>query len=252
MQPRPRRSTNASQQSHASLHELLIAKASEIAQSPISPLPRLPVASLEEEEEKRALANVTVLSSDLVVVGLSEQSDHIELWTMKVVKLLFFRTALAPAQSFLDDNSEESWHSAQEDGPLHDDEAGDPPLPFLSLTRASEGSSLTTDARLLARAFPHGERHLLFASEELDSPSLYAPPAPFSLSPGPPSEEFSRCLHLDLSTFPLTRNGLVSWISDILVRKGDVRKFMYCSTFKTANLIVDARDAARAKQALRV
>ena len=49
-----------------------------------------------------------------------------------------------------------------------------PSVPFFSFTRTSEGSSLTTDASVLAALFPPGERHMLICAGELDTLDTHA------------------------------------------------------------------------------
>ncbi|KAJ6628945.1 hypothetical protein B0H10DRAFT_2160830 [Mycena sp. CBHHK59/15] len=139
-------------------------------------------------------------------------------------------------------------------------------VPFFSFTRTPEGSSLTASARVLAALFPRAERHMVICSSELDAAdaALGAPPAspssPFSpsspsssatpTSSSPPPEDdddapgLLTCLQVDLRRFGLDKHGLVHTFSRVLGAAGV--NHMYSSTFRSANLLVGKRHAARA------
>jgi len=127
-------------------------------------------------------------------------------------------------------------------------------VPFFSFTRTPEGSSLTADVHLLATLFPPHERHMVISSGELEA-------AESQLEGGNSSEEsdeldnsFSgsdslKCLQIDLRQFGLDKHGLVTRFSRVL-EENDINH-MYSSTFKTANILVDKKDAIRAQSLLR-
>jgi len=58
-----------------------------------------------------------------------------------------------------------------------------------------------------------------------------------------------KCLQIDLRRFGLDKHGLVNRFSRVL--EENRINHMYSSTFKTANLLVDRRHAARAQALLR-
>lgn len=58
-----------------------------------------------------------------------------------------------------------------------------------------------------------------------------------------------KCLQIDLRRFGLDKHGLVNRFSRVLEENGI--NHMYSSTFKTANLLVDKREAVRAQSLLR-
>ncbi|KAG9041203.1 hypothetical protein FS837_012553 [Tulasnella sp. UAMH 9824] len=115
---RARRGTASS---HASLHSILLAKSASgstpssfIEPSPLSPKSKSPspdadaasptpttTPAMHQRSATRSSTmssyrpSVTILSSELVVVGLSEQFEsHSDVWKMKLIKLLFFRDML--------------------------------------------------------------------------------------------------------------------------------------------------------------
>ena len=57
-------------------------------------------------------------------------------------------------------------HSSRSSGP--NSPTTESQVPFFSFTRTAEGSSLTTDVRLLATLFPPHERHMVICGAELD------------------------------------------------------------------------------------
>jgi hypothetical protein len=59
-----------------------------------------------------------------------------------------------------------------------------------------------------------------------------------------------KCLQLDLRKFGLDKHGLVNRFSRVLEQNGI--NHMYSSTFKTANLLVDKKQALRAQSLLRL
>ncbi|KAJ2927893.1 hypothetical protein H1R20_g9191, partial [Candolleomyces eurysporus] len=58
-----------------------------------------------------------------------------------------------------------------------------------------------------------------------------------------------KCLQIDLRRFGLDKHGLVNRFSRVLEENGI--NHMYSSTFKTANLLVDKKQALRAQSLLR-
>ena len=123
---RPRSATN---NSLTSLQSLLLTKTNSPSESYLpSPMP-LPDMSasfttassapttrdqasppvLGAERSKTPIPVVEVVPPDIVVVGLSEQYDHVEAWTMKIIKLLLFpdtlpsRNSMSPASDEEDD-----------------------------------------------------------------------------------------------------------------------------------------------------
>lgn len=58
-----------------------------------------------------------------------------------------------------------------------------------------------------------------------------------------------RCLQIDVQRFGLDKHGLINRFSKVLDSNGI--NHMYSSTFKTANLLVDKKDARRAAVLLR-
>ncbi|KAG8900766.1 hypothetical protein FRC01_010030, partial [Tulasnella sp. 417] len=347
---RTRRGTASS---HASLHSMLLAKsASGSACSsfiePTSPLksrspsskadPASPTPTTTPAVPQRSgtrsstmssyRPNVTILSSELVVVGLSEQFEsHSDVWKMKLIKLLFFRDMLG-GRAAREEVERDVWDSEERgrercrrsasesnlDGfdddvePLEEDlgsgEASEdesslgystsgssassssrsssnhsfhstkssvsppsspiaslsptsptspsypsPHMAFFSLTRTADGTSLTTDAHVLAKLF-EGQRDLIYCGDEferLESRGGRSRDASVdSVQEG--GGGFLKCLHVDLKDFDLDRHGLVNRFSDVL-HSNNIHH-LYCSTFKTANLLVDERDAVRAQKLL--
>ncbi|KAF9534684.1 hypothetical protein CPB83DRAFT_754572 [Crepidotus variabilis] len=127
-------------------------------------------------------------------------------------------------------------------------------IPFLSFTRTPEGSSLTADVHVLATLFPPHERHMVICSGELDAADRRLD----GLETSDEDEDEDRdsdlngslkCLQIDLRRFGLDKHGLVNRFSRVLEENGI--NHMYSSTFKTANLLVDKKDATRAQSLLR-
>ncbi|KAK7060389.1 hypothetical protein VNI00_001154 [Paramarasmius palmivorus] len=131
-------------------------------------------------------------------------------------------------------------------------------VPFFSFTRTPEGSSLTTDAELLATLFPPNERYMVICGGELDAvderlvngheEGELIEEDDEQSNPGGGSSML-KCLQIDLRKFGLDKYGLVNRFSRVL----DENKInhMYSSTFKTANLLVEKRYAVRAQTLLR-
>ncbi|KAI6047522.1 hypothetical protein EDC04DRAFT_2864577 [Pisolithus marmoratus] len=115
-------------------------------------------------------------------------------------------------------------------------------VPFFSFTRTSEGSSLTTDASVLAALFPPSERHMLSCAGELEilenSPSYISCGDSEDITEGEEGIDGStlKCLQIDLRRFGLDKHGLVNRYSRVLEQNGI--NHMYSSTYKTANLLV--------------
>ncbi|KAG8989505.1 hypothetical protein FRB90_002207 [Tulasnella sp. 427] len=309
--------------SHASLHSILLAKSASIPSSPskskspsartgsaTSPTPApAPARSTTRSTLSLYRPSVSVLPSDLVVVGLSEQFEsHSDAWKMKLIKVLFYgdmigeswereggrgRERRRKGGEGVDDgevgseeerseslgystsgssssfnSSEErstSSHSSSSTNSFHSTKssASPPSSPtrssspssspttskaFFSLTRTADGSSLTSDVHVLAKLF-EGQRDLIYCGDEFERV------AGWRRDGSPPESEgdegrkgFLRCLHVDLKDFDLDRHGLVNRFSHVLY-SNDIHH-LYCSTFKTANLLVDERDAARAQKLL--
>ncbi|KAF8165564.1 hypothetical protein B0H34DRAFT_647475 [Crassisporium funariophilum] len=129
-------------------------------------------------------------------------------------------------------------------------------VPFFSFTRTPEGSSLTADVHLLATLFPPHERHMVICSGELDAADLRLEGIDSSDEEDEADDNLSRssssslkCLQIDLRRFGLDKHGLVNRFSRVLEENNI--NHMYSSTFKTANLLVDKRDAIRAQSLLR-
>ncbi|KIO30059.1 hypothetical protein M407DRAFT_5883 [Tulasnella calospora MUT 4182] len=356
---RARRGTASS---HASLHSMLLAKSasgpmpssfiepmspsSPKSQSPsskndaASPTPTTTPAMPQRSATARSSTlssyrpSVTILSSDLVVVGLSEQFEsHSDVWKMKLIKLLFFRDMLgarsvheeeeilgrgatdggergrercrrSASESNLDDfdndvepleedlgsgeasedgssslgystsgssssssrsSSNHSFHSTKSSvsppsSPIASSSPTSPTSPsypsphmaFFSLTRTADGTSLTTDAHVLAKLF-EGQRDLIYCGDEFERLESRARESSVDSvgdagGNGGSGGGFLKCLHVDLKDFDLDRHGLVNKFSDIL-HSNNIHH-LYCSTFKTANLLVDERDAVRAQKLL--
>ncbi|THH19774.1 hypothetical protein EW146_g1449 [Bondarzewia mesenterica] len=127
-------------------------------------------------------------------------------------------------------------------------------VPFFSLTRTTEGSSLTAPSSVLAHLFPQSERHMVICSDELDA--LDAGERE-EVDKGEDGEEddmdrkngLMKCLQIDLRQFGLDKHGLVNRYSRVL--EENRINHMYSSTFKTANLLVDKAHAERAQALLR-
>ncbi|KAH9482540.1 hypothetical protein JR316_0004640 [Psilocybe cubensis] len=129
-------------------------------------------------------------------------------------------------------------------------------VPFFSFTRTPEGSSLTADVNVLAKLFPPHERHMVICSGELDAADLRMEEGADSSDEddevddaSPRSSNSLKCLQIDLRRFGLDKHGLVNRFSRVLEESGI--NHMYSSTFKTANLLVDKRDALCAQSLLR-
>ncbi|KAG8748502.1 hypothetical protein FRC10_003635 [Ceratobasidium sp. 414] len=117
-----------------------------------------------------------------------------------------------------------------------------PPQPFFSFTRAKgECASVVADVRLLASLFPPSDRHMVLSAHELEGVDEIA------VSSGEVKAAM-RCLTIDLP-HGLDTHGLVNHFSSTLHRNGI--NHLYSSTYKTANLLVDRQDAARAEALLR-
>ncbi|KAG6903408.1 hypothetical protein C0995_005431 [Termitomyces sp. Mi166 len=130
-------------------------------------------------------------------------------------------------------------------------------IPFFSYTRTAEGSSLTADVYILAALFPPPERHMIICSGELDAADnrLNGPhPLDDFLSDDDAAESIDSegsilsCLQIDLQRFGLDKYGLVNRFSKVLEQ--NKINHMYSSTFKTANLLVDKKNARRAQALL--
>ncbi|QRV91090.1 hypothetical protein RhiJN_19108 [Ceratobasidium sp. AG-Ba] len=117
-----------------------------------------------------------------------------------------------------------------------------PPQPFFSFTRAKgECASVVADVRLLAALFPPPDRHMVLSAHELEGVDEIA------VSSGEVKAAM-RCMTIDLP-HGLDTHGLVNHFSSTLHRNGI--NHLYSSTYKTANLLVDRQDAARAEALLR-
>ncbi|KIK67786.1 hypothetical protein GYMLUDRAFT_68809 [Collybiopsis luxurians FD-317 M1] len=140
-----------------------------------------------------------------------------------------------------------------------------PKVPFFSITRTLEGTSFTTDVDLLARLFPSYERYMVVCGGELDAAderlarqeageededqsgrdaASSAEEAELDAASG-----LMKCLQIDLRKFGLDKHGLVNRFSRVLEENGI--NHMHSSTYKTANLLVGKRHAARAQAILR-
>ncbi|KAG8989565.1 hypothetical protein FRB90_002180 [Tulasnella sp. 427] len=310
--------------SHASLHSILLAKSASIPSSPskskspsartglaTSPTPApAPARPTTRSTLSLYRPSVSVLPSDLVVVGLSEQFEsHSDAWKMKLIKVLFYgdmigeswereggrgrerrrkggegvddgevgseeerseslgySTSGSSSYNSSEDDRSTSSHSSSSTNSFHSTKssASSPSSPtpsspssspttstaFFSLTRTADGSSLTSDVHVLAKLF-EGQRDLIYCGDEFERV------AGWRRDGSPPESEgddeagrkgFLRCLHVDLKDFDLDRHGLVNRFSHVL-HSNDIHH-LYCSTFKTANLLVDERDAARAQKLL--
>ncbi|KAF9238745.1 hypothetical protein BU15DRAFT_88205 [Melanogaster broomeanus] len=129
-----------------------------------------------------------------------------------------------------------------------------PRVPFFSFTRTSEGSSLTTDASLLAALFPPSERHMLICAGELDALDAHDSNSDSESDEDQDDDTLSeggtlKCLQIDLRRFGLDKHGLVNRYSRVLEENGI--NHMYSSTFKTANLLVAKAHANRGRDLLR-
>ncbi|KAF8915349.1 hypothetical protein CPB85DRAFT_1387826 [Mucidula mucida] len=125
-----------------------------------------------------------------------------------------------------------------------------PSIPFFSFTRTAEGSSLTTDVRVLAALFPETERHMVICGGELDFLDQSAHMTPEDDDDSEEEETgMLRCLQIDLRRFGLDKHGLVNRFSRVLEQANI--NHMYSSTVKTANLLVEKRHALRAQALLR-
>ncbi|KAF5393134.1 hypothetical protein D9757_001302 [Collybiopsis confluens] len=138
-------------------------------------------------------------------------------------------------------------------------------VPFFNITRTLEGTSFTTDVNLLARLFPSHERYMVVCGGELeaaderiarqeageDDSEILGRDAEFiadeaALDTG---SGLMKCLQIDLRKFGLDKHGLVNHFSRVLEENGI--DHMHSSTYKTANLLVGKRQAARAHALLR-
>ncbi|KAF5358926.1 hypothetical protein D9758_004845 [Tetrapyrgos nigripes] len=153
-------------------------------------------------------------------------------------------------------------------------------VPFFSLTRTAEGSSLTTDAELLAALFPPSDRYMIICGNELEAAdrriararqkkrerwalerieeengcSNGIDPSEEEESTGSDQEDESedttlRCLQIDLRKFGLDKHGLVNRFSRVLDE--NCINHMYSSSYKTANLLVGKKHALRAQHLLK-
>ncbi|TDL29810.1 hypothetical protein BD410DRAFT_798298 [Rickenella mellea] len=140
-------------------------------------------------------------------------------------------------------------------------------VPFFSFTRTSEGSSLTTDVKLLASLFAPHERHMVICRDDLleavdrDAEQEYSgidagisemdffDGQSGSIDGAGPETGTMKCLQIDLQRFGLDKHGLVNRFSHVLDDNGI--NHMYSSTYKTANLLVDKVNALRARSLLR-
>ncbi|TEB35731.1 hypothetical protein FA13DRAFT_1728581 [Coprinellus micaceus] len=128
---------------------------------------------------------------------------------------------------------------------------------FFSFTRTPEGSSLTADVCVLATLFPPNERHMVICGGELAAADEriasgmtdYASDTEDD-GEGIGDSSMLKCLQLDLRKFGLDKHGLVNRFSRVLEQNGI--NHMYSSTFKTANLLVDKKQALRAQSLLRL
>ncbi|KAG8859555.1 hypothetical protein FRB96_004439 [Tulasnella sp. 330] len=144
---------------------------------------------------------------------------------------------------------------------LHSSSSSATPQPFFSFTRTSlnpssahaTSSSLTADIYLLAVLFPPEERHWIFCGDEFERLERleedWEEPLDSEVDQRRDNDGFFRCLHVDLQDFGLDRHGLVSRFSALLHAEGI--HHLYSSTFKTANLLVSAKDSERALKVLR-
>ncbi|KIJ56750.1 hypothetical protein M422DRAFT_22904 [Sphaerobolus stellatus SS14] len=126
------------------------------------------------------------------------------------------------------------------------------PVPFFSFTRTDEGSSLTTGREVITALFPLHERHMIICGDELDDDEEEendegAWGDEFEDNVGAPSR--MKCLQIDLHRFGLDKHGLINRFSRVLDSSGI--NHMYSSTYKTANLLVNKKDALRASNLLR-
>ncbi|KAK1228440.1 hypothetical protein PQX77_008503 [Marasmius sp. AFHP31] len=137
-------------------------------------------------------------------------------------------------------------------------ESPPPRVPFFSITRTPEGSSLTTDAELLAMLFPAKDRYMVICGGELEAADQRIVEGRDSREDVEESDDdldqslgssMLKCLQLDLRKFGLDKHGLVNRFSRVL--EENKINHMYSSTFKTANLLVDKRYAVRAQTLLR-
>ncbi|VDB90180.1 unnamed protein product [Peniophora sp. CBMAI 1063] len=123
-------------------------------------------------------------------------------------------------------------------------------VPFFSITRTDEGTSLIAPTATIAALFPASDRHMVIRGNDLDE--LDAGGAP-EADDGDAGEEPRggpmRCLQIDLRQFGLDKHGLVNRYSRVLENNGI--NHMYSSTFKTANLLVDRYRARKAQLLLR-
>ncbi|KAF9464872.1 hypothetical protein BDZ94DRAFT_1255447 [Collybia nuda] len=129
-------------------------------------------------------------------------------------------------------------------------------VPFFCYTRTTEGCSLTADVYILATLFPPHERHMVICSGELDAADERLVSGTDSSEdenedddPLYPPGSVLKCLQIDLQQFGLDKHGLVNRFSQVLEENGI--NHMYSSTFKTANLLVDKKQAVRARALLR-
>ncbi|KZV65792.1 hypothetical protein PENSPDRAFT_689534 [Peniophora sp. CONT] len=123
-------------------------------------------------------------------------------------------------------------------------------VPFFSITRTDEGTSLIAPTATIAALFPASDRHMVIRGNDLDELDAGGVPeaddrdAIEEARGGP-----MRCLQIDLRQFGLDKHGLVNRYSRVLEENGI--NHMYSSTFKTANLLVDRYRARKAQLLLR-
>ncbi|KAG8945444.1 hypothetical protein FRC04_000819 [Tulasnella sp. 424] len=121
-------------------------------------------------------------------------------------------------------------------------------MAFFSLTCTADGTSLTTDVHILAKLFD-GQRDLIYGGDEFDGLDRLGMRRDSGVDLSDQyAGGFLKCLHVDLKDFDSDRHGLVNRFSDVL-HSNNIHH-LYCSTFKTANFLVDEQDAARAQKLL--
>lgn len=94
-------------------------------------------------------------------------------------------------------------------------------VPFFSLTRTQEGSSLTAPTAVLTSLFPPSERHMVICSDELDALDSPAHPVAEAEEMDDEGHEMGdkngpmRCLQIDLRQFGLGKNPLFAYLWSI-------------------------------------
>ncbi|EKM79868.1 hypothetical protein AGABI1DRAFT_106212 [Agaricus bisporus var. burnettii JB137-S8] len=132
-------------------------------------------------------------------------------------------------------------------------------VPFFSFIRTQEGSSLTTDVKVLSTLFPPEQRHLLVCGGslelgvKLDEGYGVGSDEGDEISDDDDGADMSigelKCLQVDLRRFGLDKYGLVNRFSKTL---GDHNvNHLYSSTFKSANILVNRKHVMRAHSLLR-